>query len=186
MRIAKQILKLSPSTEDSRPQIDFTLPKNAAIDWLAVGEVTRGAPGADVHAPLHITILRSDAVDWHYYLCGGPELMSDALVELIRPFSEPHLSFLPASLNGARYYIVLPRDPLDCLDVDASQCHFFRSNPAKVMHIKKYRFQAGCIVDPKVFRIPQLRYELFATESIKDIVEDAGLRGISFTTLQEF
>ena len=43
----QSVYKCRSSFEDSRPQIDFPLPTNAANDWLLIGDVEQGIEEID-------------------------------------------------------------------------------------------------------------------------------------------
>lgn len=91
---------------------------------------------------------------------------------------------MPSIFEGEPYYFLHCRNPIDCLDLAASQIVYFRpEEKAQIMDVEKYVFNKAVLCDPKIFTVPQLPLSIFTTESIPKIVEAAGLKGIRFLKL---
>ena len=68
---------------------------------------------------------------------------------------------------------------IDCLDRERSNIEFFRREPDKVKWIGSFAFHIDQLSDPMIFRVRESP-AILATQSIKQIVEDAGLKGFMF------
>jgi len=179
MNAATAVFEVDPSVEDDRPQIDFERPEHANIDWGPFNEIEAGTAPASVYRPVRFFVDESTATSWDLYLVSGTlGLFSERSIETIgRPvFRLFHL--LPAFLNDSSYFILMPRDKLDCFDRTSANVVVFPSNPSRIMQIKRHAFHLNQIADPLIFCIPDIRGRLFATDSVERAVRQSGLKGI--------
>lgn len=191
-KLAQKVYEVGTSLEEDRPEIDLESPMIAAIDWLQVFDVIRGERPITDYEPVEMLVDAPDATDYHWYMCGGPQLVSQPLQELIQPHTTL-FEFLAARLNGAPYFFIKPSESLkrkpgglDCLDRDQSEVRYATDDPSEVSWVYRHAFRSGIVPDPCVFRIPESWSRMFATESIKQAVEEAGLKGVRFDLLYSF
>lgn len=88
--------------------------------------------------------------------------------------------FVPIAINDVPFLFLNQKAALDCLDRKRSVVTYFKSDPARIMEVKKYCFTQGAIIDPLVFPLPDTNYGLYATQTVKKAVEKARLRGVYF------
>jgi hypothetical protein len=112
-------------------------------------------------------------------------MWSQRAKDLLWPYANGCLRCFQTSLNGAPYYIlrVAKELAIDCLDRDRSELKYFPKNPNDIMDIKRYAFYRERLHDPMIFHVPE-RPEILGTQSIKQIVEEAGLKGFRFEDVE--
>lgn len=114
---------------------------------------------------------------WDFYMCEGCfGVFSPKAMEVLLPHLGERFQRLPVRLNGRDYYTLCCKSRIDCLDKNASQIAYFDDSD-EVMEIHKFVFHKEILVDPIIFAIPQLRFELFCSEAVAQAIKDAGLRG---------
>lgn len=181
MARAMQVYDLSYSIEKGRPEIDFDDAANSSIDWSLVPEIDPDKESLKRYRPFEVTIHRTDALDWDYYSNAGTlGLLSERAMELLRPLASQYFMFLEAKINGAPYFTPFRRTPLDCLDREHSILVPFEHAPSRIKRIDKYCFRSELIEDPLIFCIPESRGAVLATQSVRQKIEEAGLRGFCF------
>ncbi len=132
---------------------------------------------------INFTVDHPDALEWDYYDSYSSEGMwSQRAKDLLWPYTNGCLRCFQATLNGAPYYILrLNKEAaIDCLDHEQSEFTFWdQSLGGDIMDITKYVFRMQVLSDPLIFKIPE-RKKIFCTQSIRQIVLDAGLKGFWF------
>jgi hypothetical protein len=187
----KQVFCMRASDEEGTPRIDAQLPENSGVPWGAIGEILRvkapvKAPLSE-YEPIHLTVREEGWQAWNYYpIAGTFGLFSHRLIELIGAYMEKCFApYLQVFVNELPYYFLRPIGFLDCLDRAHSDIVSFPHDPHRVMRIKRYRFFMDKIRDPMVFVIPETLTEIFATQSIKTMIEDAKLPGLIFLDAEQ-
>jgi len=89
------------------------------------------------------------------------------------------VEYLPVDIEGEDYYIVNSYGFLSgAVDLDRSSVKYFKDG--KVMWIDYYAFHEG--VDyPLLFRVPEIKTSLFATDDLVNAVKSNGLKGLKFS-----
>jgi hypothetical protein len=105
-------------------------------------------------------------------------MLSTAVIDLIGAHMSPYFDFLPSFVNGQPYYALRPKRLLNCFDWKNSTFETFPGRPNSIMRIEHYRFDKNDVPDPAVFGIPEMRWQLFATDSIKQALAVANFKGI--------
>ncbi|PQO42927.1 imm11 family protein [Blastopirellula marina] len=118
--------------------------------------------------------------EWDYFMCSGTfGAFSERAVQVLMPFWKKSFELLPATLEGLAYSCLRCSERTDCLDETQSEITYF-DGTTDVMEINSYVFKKELLANPMIFSIPQLTFELFATESIPRLAFEAGLRGFDF------
>lgn len=166
------------SGEEGRPFIDLEKHHLTWDDWGNMEAIF--PPGVDViKSPdtLNFHVDKPEATEWDWY---NYDLISQRAKDILWPYAKGSLRCFETTLNGAPYYILRVDEDLaiDCLDREKSIIRRFPSS-GRVMKIMQHVFHLEKIYDPLIFHISESP-SVFCTQSIKQIVEDAGLRGILF------
>jgi len=165
------VYELDCSVEEDRPFIDFEQPENARQDWGMINEMIDDRVAVERPISIVITVGSPDALDWDFYMLPGTlGVVSRRAREVLAPFANRHFDFIELRLNDAPYFILRGTCPLDCLNRSRSELLFFKSNPAKVMEIRRYSFNRSVITDPIMFWIPERTGRIFCTPSVRDAV----------------
>jgi hypothetical protein len=171
------------SLEEDRPEIDFEDRKNAANDWLMVGEVVDGTRPVSEYPRVSVHVDHADATRWDCYMDGGTRgLFSQRFVDAVGVSSFLGLTLLPAQLNEATYYFIRCEEATDCLDRAKSVYETFRSDPTAIKRIDHYAFVGESLPDDACFVLPELP-DLLITESVAQRLQAAKLRGLRIQPL---
>lgn len=174
---------IRPSVQINRPQIDLEKQNLRWDDW---GDMEQEFPeGIDtIQSPptLRFHVDAPDALQWDWYgegLFWG--MWSQRAKDLLWPYAQGRLRCFQTTLNCAPYYILRVDKSLalDCLDVGQSEIEYFDAVQTRVNIIKSYAICPKILTDPSIFHVPQ-RSDILATDSIRRIVENAGLKGFAF------
>lgn len=116
---------------------------------------------------------------------GGPKNMgyttgifSQRAIDVLGPYLKSDFTLLPCTVNGKPHYYIVKRRATHRLDLDNSLVSRF--DDGSIMDIKRYRLRTKAVRDPSMFAIAEARQEIFATASIRTLVEQSGLKGIQF------
>lgn len=180
----EHVYRLEASREPRRPQIDFEIPKNGRdAPWLEIDGFALGHRKPEKFPAIDLTVKHAKATDWDCYRSGAATPMfSERALNVLSP-ALTFFSILKMTINGSEYGLLCRSQTLDCLDRKQSQITMFPHDPKRIMEIEKYVFRKTLLSDPLLFMIPESDGELFATDSVKTLVENAGLRGMNFTVL---
>lgn len=100
-----------------------------------------------------------------------------------------HVDILPLASHTIRddkYYILYPKTVLDCLDNEESE--FARTRSGYIMGVRRYVFEADCIGNTPMFRLPiggSPIGEPYVNDNFKRLVEDKNLTGLKFSKVWE-
>lgn len=167
---------------EDRPWIDFELPQPGVTSWMRLGKVLNGEAPASDYSVVRLAIRDARAADWHSYeVAGTYGLLSKAVIDLIGRHMTKWFDLLEAWVNDIPFCFLRKKRVLDCLDHDHSVLVPFPSEPDTIMRIDRYCFHKERIPDPAVFPIPEMKWNLFATDSIKREIEARGLKGLYFS-----
>ena len=175
------IWKMSVSAEEDRPQVDLEIQGLTWDDW---GDMDQPFPdGVDtIQSPstLHFHVDAPDALEWDWYSVSYWGMWSQRARDLLWPHARKHLRCFQTTLNGQLYYILRVDEELglNCLDYDRVELNRFPSS-GRVARVLKYAFRPGVIQDPLIFHAKDSG-DILCTESIHQIVLDAGLKGFRF------
>lgn len=133
-----------------------------AVEWIE-DELNDGKPDSDFPTLGTTPVMTQRAVD----------SLLDLLVE--------NGELLPLELGSTRYYAYNVTRNVDALDEGRSEIVRFSSG--RVMRVSRYEFYPDRIRDLSIFKLPQLRSDVFATSVFYKRVRDAGLSGFQFTEI---
>lgn len=178
-----QVFRVRVAGGEGSPRIDTLLPDNSSkkIPWGKIGKILLGKAPASEYEPIQVAVDEKGWQNWHYYpMAGTYGLFSQTLIDLIGRYMKSCFEpYLPAFVNGLKYYFLRQIGTLDCLDRKHSELIPFPHDPQRVMEIEHYRFIKAKIPDPIVFVIPEVT-GILASQSIKKMVEGAKLYGLVF------
>lgn len=168
--------------DEERPWIDFgSIENNPPISWLDIGRILNGEAPAHEYLPIHLFTQEDDGQIWHSYEVAGTfGLLSNEVIDLVREFIVPWFDLLNATINNRQFCFLRKKTDLDCLDRKNSTIVPFPHQPNSIMRIDRYRFLKGRIPDDAIFSIPEMRWHLFATDSIKRMISHRHFKGIYF------
>ncbi|WP_459554321.1 hypothetical protein [Lacunimicrobium album] len=175
--------ELIHSTEEKRPEINFSTPTNSSIDWEEASAVIVGDLPLENYVPLHISIKSKSYDKWHGYLDGGMGGMFSA--DFIDSWDDDefeYYSFLPVFLNASVYYFLRRNQLVDCLDRDRSNLLYYKSNPSEIMTINAFAFTSTA---PKYrfFSIPEYPLRIFASQELQARFQRNPFKGVAFVPL---
>lgn len=131
-----------------------------AVEWID-DDLNAGKPKSDYPTLGSTPVLSQRAID---------ELM-EVLVE--------NGEILPLNGDSAeQYYVYNVTRILDALDTDKSDAIWF--GPGRIMMMKRYAFRDAELEGATIFKVPQLRVQVFVTEPFVERIESSGLTGFSF------
>ncbi len=171
------------SKDEERPWINFEVPTNGSnVPWLHYGKVLSGDAPAHEYSPVHLVSDDPSTSQWHSYnVAGTYGMLSKSAIDLIGPYMTQCFEFLEAWINELPFYLLRRIGSIDCLDRTNSVVVNYPHDPGRIMKIKQFRFFKDGISDPMVFVIPEKKGGLLATDSIKQVVEEAKLKGFYFS-----
>jgi hypothetical protein len=88
-------------------------------------------------------------------------------------------------VNGLPFCFAKQIGTLDCLDPEISELVRFPHDPQRVMMIRRYCFFKERIPDPAIFLVPETTTEVFATQSITKMIENAKMNGFIFVDAEQ-
>ncbi len=112
---------------------------------------------------------------------GGVPAFSRRAVEQLRLLLESNGNILPLAMrNGDDFFSYQVTTIVDALDEDASD--LARFSTGRIMDVHRYVFKPDAI-STAIFKVPQLRPDIFVTEAFVEKVKNAGLTGFVFDHL---
>src|SRR5262249_31676940 len=120
-----------------------------------------------------------------FEVAGTYGLLSKEVIEVIGDFMLQWFDLLEAQVNGRPFFLLRKKDTLSCFDQQNSIVISFPHQPGSIMRIDHYRFFKDRIPDPAVFPIPEIRWHLFATDSIKQMISARGFKGLYFIDAED-
>jgi hypothetical protein len=166
--------------EEERPWIDFNSPENQPQQsWLKIGRILNCEEPLDSYCPFSLVVPEERATEWQSYeIAGTYGMLSTSVIDMIGVHMSQYFDFLPAFVNEQPYYTLRPKRFLNCFDWKNSTFETFPGRPNSIMRIEKHRFIKNDIPDSAVFGIPEMRWQLFATDSIQQALSVANFKGI--------
>ena len=180
------VYQVRPSIEDNKPDFDSWVPGNpTGEDYDATRYAREGNASTAEYFPLHFRIIHDDVQKWDFYEMGGPKLLSQRAGELLRPYLGPCLSLLPCTLNDVDWWTFRWEGSIDCLIHEESELRYFNpANRSRVMDFEKLAFDHTLLHDPQLFLVPEIARTIFATEGVKTLIEEKGLKGFRFIPVE--
>ncbi len=99
----------------------------------------------------------------------------DALLDLLVENGE----LLPLEVEDGKYYIYNVTRRLDALDEEQSE--LMRFSTGRIMNVMRYGFQRAKLQGAAIFKVPQIRGNVFVTEPFVRRVEEVRLTGLEFS-----
>jgi hypothetical protein len=186
MELHETVYLMERSIEGGRPEIDL---EEQQITWDDWGDLEspfpRGLEVLESPSTLRFRVERDDALDWHWYRASYWGMISQRAKDLIWPFAHGRLRAFKTLINNSPFYILRLDNELglDCLDTKNAAVEVYPDS-GRIMYVKRYAFHKDRIEDPSVFFVPEKR-DLLCTESVRQAVLDAGLKGFSFRDAEQ-
>lgn len=142
-----------------------------------------GSPRASDWVPVPMRLLRVDE-GRRLEESDFPWLGSDALVlgeraeKAIGPLIAHDGELLPLACDEASLWALNVRRVVDALDVDRSSV--VRLSSGRIMTVREHVFHPVSLDGVSVFKLPELPGSTYVTESFRDAIDEAGLRGLDF------
>jgi hypothetical protein len=133
-----------------------------AAEWIE-DDLNSGKPRSDFPTLGSIPVFSRRAVD--------------ALLDLLIPNGE----LLPLQCATGLYYIYNVTHVVDALDEERSE--LVRFSDGGVMRVVSYAFKSGAVRGETVFKVPQLRGTVFASDVFSRRIHDAELTGFELRPL---
>jgi len=174
------------SLEDNYPRIYWSSHRNKPIDWVRVhGMFTSEVPldedytsGVDIHVVMKGRVV--DVIDCQLCMLVTPRTRS-----CLESTGAGGIRFIPVKINGERWWCLVVDRKIDCLNWERCNIEYLDEIERKFPVIHKYVFKRDYIMDPALFRIAgRDSLEVFITESIKQAMTVAGLKGFEFVDFE--
>lgn len=159
-------------------EINFMLRENAGVNWLAIDEYLCGRRPFDEAATRGVALKVQEAVVSDVLPLGGDLIVSDRLRTALCEVADSDVKFLPLKINARPYAILLVDRVVDCLDRERSVTRNVPGSPGRIMRIDKYVFDPGRIPAGGMFRIPEKRAAVFATDPARQHLVAGGFSGL--------
>ncbi len=179
---SERLYRFGPSTEEGRPRIDFEDPQNVGEAFDVSSEVLWGERPQSEYLEPQIFVDHPQATEWDCYLYPGASCFySNRAKQLLEPYCKKCIEFYPARLNGAQYWCIKVVERVPWVDNEQSKFTYYENDPDMTIDkIIKFVFRKDLIDDPSLFLVPETWNWKYCTESLKTMIEQAGLRGFSF------
>jgi hypothetical protein len=168
---------------EMRPEIEhyrwLTMAHESDFNALADLGVTGGGgrwtppPAEWIDDDLNAGKPRSD-----YPPLGTTPAFSQRAVDRLRDVLEENGELLPLALKGEPYYVYNVTRSIDALDEDRSDLVRFSSG--RIMEVRRLELRPDELCGVSIFRLPQVRGQIYARESFMKRVADSGLTGFAF------
>ena len=175
------VYEIHQLVDDDRPVIALKRKNDLDQASLTNYGIIRGNPGFQIEAwtpwdDFYCEALADGVVsEWDYFQwpCTSG-LFSKRALSVLMAYIEHCFVPVPAMMEGRPYYFLHTQRTIDALNVEVSDITFFETT---FIRIKRHKFHMDRLIDPSIFSIPQFRPIIFATDSIPEIIENAGLVG---------
>lgn len=171
------IYEMARSMDLDYPRLLASHPRNAHVDFSEVAAYAEhGAPG-EIQYDLYLRSRRSsfDAV-WMSGIAGPA--VSTRLRAVLEPVAGAGAVFLPISVNGQEFWIIRAPVVPDRLDVEASDIEW--SVSGTVLELNRPAWRRSALAESMLFRIPQLRYTIWATPEVAAAYRGSDCDGLHF------
>ena len=112
-------------------------------------------------------------------------LISQRAFEILYPYLKHYAQFLETTTEFGNMYLVNIFNVNNCMDIEKSDIEYFRCS-GRLKRINKYVFKANSFKDIELFKTPEdYNSYPFASEGLKNIIEENGLNGFRFELLSE-
>lgn len=129
--------------------------------------------------PVNVRSARRPLADFLHWYLGAP-VVSDRGRQALGGLVGDTVEFLPlVELKGRQYFAMNVLQLVDCLDLERSLIMYSSSDSERVLHISSYVFRLDRVREP-LFKVPQYPADVFATDPVLKLVQEEGLRGVSF------
>ena len=119
-----------------------------------------------------------------FWLTGGVLSLRGTALQKLTSVLNHNVQILPLKFSKFELYVINVLAIFDCLDYERSTIERFPSS-GRIMYVERYVFKENCLVDASIFRLPELKSRLFATETFKDAVDKFGLTGLTFRKIAD-
>jgi hypothetical protein len=112
----------------------------------------------------------------HHFTCN------DRAWKILEPLIKQNVKLFPIGYKQQNYFLIKVINIIDCLDytrADVLRC----PETERVLGINKYAFKEDLIQNEHLFALPEMRFDILASQEFKDSVEKNGLEGLLFRQL---
>lgn len=113
------------------------------------------------------------------YLTAGMFACRLSVWETLRVDLEQEVEVLPIEVEPVPFAVINVTNRIDCLDRQRSRIRHFPGSD-RVYRVLDHVFETERIASSYLFKVPELRTDVFATEAFERIVTSAGFSGLRF------
>jgi hypothetical protein len=172
-----QVHALYGPSDPDYPRLLSVHPRNASVDWQALSRYAeQGAPTAPESFDLFVKPTKTfDAV----LIPGivGP-LISARSRDVFQAVVGDCVEFLPLSVNGVPFWLLRVVRVVDALDMTRSEVVYGVHGGVKYVDVPVW--VGARLVDPMMFRVPQLPGDIWATPAVVEAFAASGCDGLTF------
>jgi len=174
------VYELRPSANEGQPFIDLEA-HNFWDEWDELDQAF--PPGVDVIncRQLSFTVNDPRALDWDWYYIDVIGAMSLRACSVLWPYLRACCNRFQTTINSRPYFILRPSGArIDCVIRSESILEPAPDDPNCFLDVKRLTFRREPLTDPQIFMVPERPNTPLVTESIKRMVNEAGLNGFEF------
>ena len=115
------------------------------------------------------------------------EIVSERFKKVIEDYVNDLVEFFPIKIKTREeqtYYIMNVVNICDCLDKEKSEIKYFSDNSG-IMNVIEYSFKPMEEKKSFIFRLQGYEKNIYINERIKEVLENAGMRGVKFEDTRE-
>lgn len=114
----------------------------------------------------------------------GPPVLSKQAWNVLCPHIGTVAEALPVMTPFGDYFALNILDVIDCLDHMRSEFTYYPASLGGGRHrIIKYQLKPALIIDKLLFKIPEQLTRVIVSEKFKELVAEASLKGLDFSTI---
>jgi hypothetical protein len=121
--------------------------------------------------------------DSDFTMYKGAIVLNARAVRVLSPLMGDAVELLPLQCEEGEFWLLNVLQVLDCLDRERTVFTYWPDGDVK--GASKIFFQAGCLEDRHIFRLPIHNYSrVYVSQAFKDLVDEHDLRGLRFELAQ--
>jgi hypothetical protein len=172
------VYRVGPATTANYPRVMPNHPRNRRIDWMQLERYAEHGLPSD-ESPFDIFVKADQDFDAIWIAGRTGFVVSSRLREVIRTAAGGSIEFLPVTVNGQRFSIMRVLPVVDALDPHRSVVRYdVDADSIKAIELPVWR--GDRLVDPLLFTIPQMLYQIWATNTVRQAYDESGCTGLSF------
>jgi hypothetical protein len=170
------VYSVTGTSDESYPRLQYAHPRNRSIDWLDFRDYygVRGRPGEKSFNLFLKARKRFDSI----WIIGVGLVLSPRLRQTLEPLVGGPVTFLPVGVNDEPFWFMRVEHVIDALDVSRSD--YKTDSPGQLYALSNETWFGDRIPDPSIFKIPQVSWSIWATQSVFDAYRASGCNGLIF------